>query len=251
MPEELHGNMEQCRQTHAQPRRWAAAAEGFTKTKNAAFIVGAGAVLVVVAGILLLKHPWVQGQPAKEPCPEGESCNVRVRQYKQSVVSDIPDLSPSWFGETPSPSPTHSPATREGSPTPTATQATTLASVSPLQSANCRFGPGVVYTITTSFAQGRTLAVIGRNEASTWWQVAIPESQRVCWIAASVVEASGDLSVVPVVNSPPTPTPTVPPPPREPPAPVQGCWISFPKPPSPRCVYPCPTDSQNGGPCTP
>ncbi len=251
MPDELHENMEHCRQTHKLQRRWANSADGSGVAKTAALAVGAGAVLVALTGILLLRHPWVQGLPVKDPCPEREVCNVRVRQYKQSVYSDVADLAPSWFAETPSPTPTRPAATREEPPTPTATQATTPAGVTPFRSANCRFGPGVVYTITTSFAPGHFLEVVGRDEAGTWWQVTIPESQRLCWIAASLVDPSGDLSGIPVILAPATPTPTIPPPAREPPAPVQGCLIVFPKPPSPRCVYPCPTNTQNGGPCTP
>ena len=112
-----------------------------------------------------------------------------------------------------------------------------------LQTANCRFGPSRIYPIATSFVQGRVLPITGRSEIGSWWQVTYPGTPGRCWLAGNVVELSGELSGVPIVFAPPTPTPT------EPPAPPQqqgsqGCFFNN------VCLHqPCGPQQQGGTPC--
>jgi len=76
------------------------------------------------------------------------------------------------------------------------------------QSGNCRGGPGTVYPVITGYAAGVSLPINGRNAAGTWWRVPIAGTSTNCYASESVVQTSGDLSLVPVVPDPPTPTPT-------------------------------------------
>jgi hypothetical protein len=58
-------------------------------------------------------------------------------------------------------------------------------------------------------AQGLSLPINGRNQASTWWQVLDANIQRSCWLAGNVIDLSGDTNSVPVIAvAAPTPTDT-------------------------------------------
>jgi len=77
------------------------------------------------------------------------------------------------------------------------------------QPANCRSGPGMDYVVLDLIAQGTSLLINGRNQASTWWQVLDANIQRNCWLAGNVIDLSGDTNSVPVIAvAAPTPTDT-------------------------------------------
>lgn len=86
--------------------------------------------------------------------------------------------------------------------------------VTALVNANCRFGPGLIYTETLGFLlEGQTAPLEGRLAENTWFRIPTPGGFGHCWVSASTVATSGDLSQVPIVEAPPlaSPTPTVPP----------------------------------------
>ena len=75
---------------------------------------------------------------------------------------------------------------------------------------NVRSGPGMMYPRITQVYGEEIYDIVGRNQASTWWQICCPAG-RALWIWSGLVEASGPLArvpVVPVAPPPPTPTPT-------------------------------------------
>jgi hypothetical protein len=75
------------------------------------------------------------------------------------------------------------------------------------KNANCRRGPGSVYSVLTSFLQGQSLVVDGRSEAAPWWwRIALPNSSQHCWISDSAGTPAGDPNTLPAVPAPPTPT---------------------------------------------
>lgn len=93
--------------------------------------------------------------------------------------------------------------------TPTSTAAPTATYFAPQftsnVNANCRSGPGTVYDIIGSLPNGTTVPIIGKDSTGTWWYVAhVPA----CWVSSTTGTAEGDLASVPVLPSPPTPTPT-------------------------------------------
>jgi len=112
------------------------------------------------------------------------------------------------------------------SPTVAVPQPAASPTVTVLQPANCRFGPGTVYPVATSFVQGAILPITGRNRAGTWWQVSCAGSPGLCWLSHTVVTPSGDTSGVPIVADPPTSVPTEPPsaPPRQ--EGTEGCLVT-------------------------
>jgi hypothetical protein len=117
-----------------------------------------------------------------------------------SVTTEIIPTATSEFTFTPSVPPTLAP-----SPTlpPSATPATPT--ITPLtMDANCRFGPGTTYLSIGGLRVGETAPILGTNADHTWWQIQTPRELpgSLCWIRYTVVTASGDLSLVPVVPTP-------------------------------------------------
>ncbi len=89
---------------------------------------------------------------------------------------------------------------------PTATVVTTPTFTVDI-AANCRSGPGTVYSVISSFTVGTSLKLLGHNDASTWWYVEVNPASN-CWISGTVGHTSGNTTTLPVVPAPPTPVPT-------------------------------------------
>lgn len=100
-------------------------------------------------------------------------------------------------------------------PTPVDPPAACVASVTAVQNANCRSGPGTVYDILGYLLSGETAVITGRNEDSSYWWIENPDNPGYCWMWDGLVDTDCDTSGVKVVAVPPTPTPvtdTTPPP---------------------------------------
>jgi hypothetical protein len=75
---------------------------------------------------------------------------------------------------------------------------------------NVRSGPGTNYERIGAVQDGNTVAIIGRNANSTWWQIPYadgPDAKG--WISAGYGTAT-NTEDVPVVEAPPAPTPAAP-----------------------------------------
>jgi hypothetical protein len=110
------------------------------------------------------------------------------------------------------------------------------------QNTNCRLGPGTAYEIDSTLFEGQSAPIQGRNEGRSWWLIQNPNGGGNCWVWASAVEATGDLSLVSIVQLPPTPKPVKPA--------KQGCWVFGPNQ-KLSCEVPCPPNAQPGGACKP
>jgi len=86
---------------------------------------------------------------------------------------------------------------------PTATPR--LAIAAPLdQPVNCRYGPSTAYGVVGALELGGQAEIVGKNIDVTWWVVKNPsDPSTYCWLAASVIDASGNLDALPVVEAPP------------------------------------------------
>ena len=86
---------------------------------------------------------------------------------------------------------------------PTATPR--LAIAAPIdQPVNCRYGPSTAYAIVGALELGGQAEIVGKNIDVTWWVVKNPsDPSTYCWLAASVIDASGNLDALPVVEAPP------------------------------------------------
>ena len=73
--------------------------------------------------------------------------------------------------------------------------------------ANVRLGPGTAYDIVGALTLGQSAAIVGRNDAYTWWYIDYPGAAgNHAWIAGSVVTGSCVPAEVQVVAAPPLPT---------------------------------------------
>ena len=72
---------------------------------------------------------------------------------------------------------------------------------------NCRTGPGKAYEILTILRIGKKAEVLGRNADKTYWVIQNPSGSSSCWVWGKYASVSGEISSVPVLNPPPTPTP--------------------------------------------
>jgi hypothetical protein len=94
------------------------------------------------------------------------------------------------------------------SPTNTPNLETSPTSARPMvtpktDAANCRFGPEVGFLAIGGLNVGNTVPIIGTLGDKSWWQIENPqELGTFCWVAASVTNAIGDLSLVPIVAAP-------------------------------------------------
>ena len=70
-----------------------------------------------------------------------------------------------------------------------------------VQNANCRKGPGTTYEVVTSFLEGDTVRIVGRNPNfnNTWWYVEIPSGGN-CWVSLTTAQAYGNFTDIPTVT---------------------------------------------------
>jgi hypothetical protein len=92
-------------------------------------------------------------------------------------------------------------------PTPTYTPTPGKLSFTPNLNANCHTGPDLIFDVLDVVPKGQSYPIDGRNLAGDWVRIML-NPDRGCWVMASSGIASGDLSGVRVLISPPTPTPT-------------------------------------------
>ena len=115
-----------------------------------------------------------------------------------SVAATATEAPPSAPTETPNPTPSFTP-----SPTP----CTPLVTANTV--ANIRSGPGTVYQVVGTLAQGQSATVAGRNDANTWWYIEFAGATGGhAWISGTVVTSACLPASVQVVAAPPTPQPT-------------------------------------------
>jgi len=80
-----------------------------------------------------------------------------------------------------------------------------------IQNAHCRAGPGTVYASQEVLAKGVSVPIEGRNADNSWVWVRVPEGNRHCWVSVAAGQVTGDLTGAAVVAAPPPPvTPTEP-----------------------------------------
>ncbi len=76
---------------------------------------------------------------------------------------------------------------------------------------NCRKGPGSIWDIISGLMVGQSVPVLGRISAATWYLIQDPDDATgSCWVWSKTTVIDGDMNAIPVVESPPTPTPSLP-----------------------------------------
>ena len=122
-------------------------------------------------------------------------------------VTETPTLEftavPSATQPLPTDVPTQTPLPTD-TPPPTLTSTPTIPIAFPKDVAvNCRFGPGTAWVVLSGLSVGQTAQITGRSSDFNWWYVVDPlNGDRNCWVAASVVNTAGNLTPIPVVETP-------------------------------------------------
>ena len=156
-------------------------------------------IVVLLAGMLACAVP-----PGGAPTPVVITQVVVVPNEQEQQVQASPTLplptvtlpilpvatDTATFTETPNGTATH---------TPTATPSGPVATF--LRNANCRNGPSTQDVVVTSFFEGDTVQIVGRNPDfdNTWWLVVIPSTKGKCWVSFTTAQASGDFDAIPTV----------------------------------------------------
>jgi len=104
-------------------------------------------------------------------------------------------------------SPTDTPNTslQQVTPTPTQVDFTVTANVN----ANCRTGPLTIFNQYGFLLAGETAMAKGRLADSSWFLIQLQNKPGTCWTSTSLLTYSFDPVQLPVVASPPTPTPAL------------------------------------------
>ena len=66
--------------------------------------------------------------------------------------------------------------------------------------ASCYTGPGVEYDFVLILDAGESVAVIGRNQESTWWRIS-PDAVVDCWVADQWGTFTGEAASIPITSS--------------------------------------------------
>ncbi len=103
-----------------------------------------------------------------------------------------------------------------GEPTvqPTATPDGVVATVTGRPFQNVRSGPSTQFEVLGELNEGEVVRVIGANRENTW--IVIDFRGRQGWMSSGIMDIFGDLNSVPIIDSPPTPTPSFTPTPLPP-----------------------------------
>jgi uncharacterized protein YraI len=68
---------------------------------------------------------------------------------------------------------------------------------------NCRFGPETTFLSIGALLVGESAPITGKLSSGAWWRIQNPDGPGTqCWVSAGFVQASGDLTSVPVVPPP-------------------------------------------------
>jgi uncharacterized protein YraI len=124
-----------------------------------------------------------------------------IQPAEIATDTPVPTVAPTTA---PTAAPTSAP-TATPQPTTAPTPAVPIAVVT-AATVNVRSGPGTDYPRVGSVVAGQTCAIVGRNQAATWWKLSCVGDVS-GWVFGELLALAGPVSVVPVVQAAPPPTP--------------------------------------------
>jgi hypothetical protein len=146
--------------------------------------------------------------PATAQIHMGElsDCTTYYWHVRAMVGSTETAFSPTWSFHTDFDGACPTPVPTEESPTATPTLSDEWI-VTATMDANCRVGPDLVFSEYGYLLESETAAAIGRLADDSWFKIQIPGVLQPCWTNTAVLAYAFDPSVLPILASPPTPTP--------------------------------------------
>ena len=158
--------------------------------------------LMAVAGLLAAcSLPGQTAEPVETPATNTSAAVTPTSPSQNAVATPAPTA-------TAAPAASAVPAaTAAPSDTPLviASSTPTSPTLTPIKDpVNCRYGPGTLFAaLGTGLPFGRSAPITARSGDTSYLQIPNPDgSDGVCWVAASVVTTSGDLSSLPVLSPP-------------------------------------------------
>ncbi len=132
-----------------------------------------------------------------------QACNLPSNVPVTETPTLEPSVEPSATQPLPTDTPTETPLPTD-TPPPTLTSTPTIPIAFPKEVAvNCRYGPGTTWIALSGLSVGQTAQIIGRSADFNWWYVVDPlNGNGNCWVAASVTNTAGNLTPIPVVETP-------------------------------------------------
>jgi hypothetical protein len=171
--------------------------------------------ILIIAALLLSACKSSQATPEID-------LQAQITQTMQAVATDVqatlqaavPTAAPATNTPLPTdtPLPTEPPPTETPVPAITETSAPTAAPAinavaRMVQNTNCRSGPATSFPLVFVAQQGESLKIISGTTVEKYVIVENPTTPgQSCWLWTEFVEVQGDLTGLPVVTPPPTPT---------------------------------------------
>jgi uncharacterized protein YraI len=130
-----------------------------------------------------------------------QACNIPTSPPVTETPTASASPSPTQPQPTDTPTVTPSPTS---TPPPTLTFTPSVPIAFPRDTAvNCRLGPGQAWAVISGLNPGQTSQILGKNSDGTWWYIVDPfNSGRNCWVSTSVVNTAGNLTTIPIVQTP-------------------------------------------------
>ena len=165
--------------------------------------------LLVAAGCGAIQLPG--GASATEDrALQGAELETSVAQTVVAEITLLAENQPTATQAPPTetPLPSHTP---EPSASPTITLTPTLETpmIEVSTATNCRRGPSTAYEIIGVLEEDESAEVVGRAADQDYLVIDNPDRDGSCWLWTGVAEVSGPLSGLPLLDTPPTPTPSV------------------------------------------
>jgi len=131
------------------------------------------------------------------------ACNLPSNLPPTETPTLAASLSPTVTPPLPTNQPTLTPAPTNTLP-PTLTFTPSVPVASPREAnVNCRLGPGTAWVAISALVIGQSSQITGKSSDGSWWNIVDPQSSgRRCWVSGSVVNTGGNVSNIPVVESP-------------------------------------------------
>jgi len=134
-----------------------------------------------------------------------QACNLPSNAPVTETPTTEPTATvvPSATEPPPTDVPTQTPLPTD-TPLPTLTFTPTVPVAFPKDVAvNCRYGPGTSWVVLSGLSVGQTTQIIGRSADFNWWYVVDPlNGSRNCWVSVGVTNTAGNLTPIPVVETP-------------------------------------------------
>lgn len=165
------------------------------------------------AGLFLLSILLVACSAPAAPAQEGVSEDELATSVALTVDASLSEQAPApTLEQSPTPSDTALPSetpTPSDTPTPSLTPTPSTPIVEVSTATNCRSGPGTAYVSVGVLNVDESAEVVGRTSDPEYAVIENPDAAGDCWLWLQFATVSASTEHLPLVDTPPTPTPSL------------------------------------------